>query len=243
MIRLSERMSHLAVLVSEGMVLCDVGTDHGYLPIWLLQAGRIPKAYAMDIGEGPLERAKEHIRQCGLEAYIETRRCDGLAGLMPKEADSILIAGMGGGVMLHILKDGDAVVRQAEELILQPQSEIAEVRKYLYEQGFEIDREDIVEEDGKYYPMMHVRVHTKQEQGVPDEVSLFYGADLLAQKHPVLLEYVNRTVAQLQGILRQLQKAEQTDAVLTRIGEIQKELTMAQAAQERCKEEKNHEMQ
>ena len=86
MVKISRRMKRLASLVSEGAVLADVGTDHGYLPIYLLQAGRIRRAFALDIKEGPLLRAKEHIRAFGLEDYITVRRSDGVAALLAGEA-------------------------------------------------------------------------------------------------------------------------------------------------------------
>ena len=104
MVKLSQRLTHLADMVQEGAILADVGTDHGYLPIYLLLTGKIQRAFAMDIRKGPLLRAKEHTKAYGLGDYITLRISDGVKALAPKEADSILIAGMGGGVMLHILQ-------------------------------------------------------------------------------------------------------------------------------------------
>ena len=158
MIRLSKRLRRLADMVEQGAVLADIGTDHGYVPICLLKEGRIPRAFAMDIKKGPLLLAKEHINAYGLGDYITLRLSDGMKNLAPGEADSILIAGMGGSVMLHILEEGKAALSSAKELILQPQSEIYKVRRYLYQNGFVADREDIVYENGKYYPMMHIRL-------------------------------------------------------------------------------------
>lgn len=153
-----------ASLVSEGMILADVGTDHGYVPIYLIEQKKIPSAIAMDINEGPLERAREHITLYGLNAYIQTRLSDGVAALKPGEADAVLIAGMGGGLVMHILKDGEEVCRAAKELILQPQSELERVRAFLREEGYEILAEDMVLEDDKFYPMMKVHyVGTKHD--------------------------------------------------------------------------------
>ena len=103
MLKISERLCTAASLVSEGNRLADVGTDHGYVPIYLLQQKRIPSAVAMDINRGPLERAKEHIRLYQLDEYIQTRLSDGVEALLPGEADTILIAGMGGGLVIHIM--------------------------------------------------------------------------------------------------------------------------------------------
>lgn len=235
MIKLSERLSHLAALVSENVILADVGTDHGYIPIYLIQTGRISKAYAMDIGKGPLLRAKEHVQACGLGEYITLRLSDGVAALAPEEADSILIAGMGGGVTLHILTEGEAVVSAARELILQPQSEIARVREYLYQKGYIIDREDMVCEDGKYYPMMHVLPNEKADAQISRskeewEVIYRYGEWLLNNKNDVLHQYLLHSIEQYEMILSSLAEAQETIAIQKRRVQIAVELDYAKRA-------------
>ena len=235
MVKLSERFSHLAALVSQDAILADVGTDHGYIPIYLIQTGRISRAYAMDIGKGPLLRAKEHVQACGLGEYITLRLSDGVAALAPKEADSILIAGMGGGVTLHILTEGEMVVKNAKELILQPQSEISRVREYLYANGYWIDREDMVFEDGKYYPMMHVipggiKEHTTRHEKEAWEVIYRYGEQLLKDKNDVLHQYLLHSIEQYEMILANLTKANQTEAIEARRKEISVELSYAKMA-------------
>ena len=102
---LSKRLKAVAELVTPGMRLADVGTDHGYIPIYLTEAGVIPSAIAMDINKGPLERAKEHIREHGLEGKIQTRLSDGLKNLQMNEADCMIAAGMGGGLVIRILSE------------------------------------------------------------------------------------------------------------------------------------------
>ena len=122
-VRLSKRMGALAQMVTAGNRLCDVGCDHGFLPIFLVQQGVIPSAIAMDINEGPLAAAREHIAAYGLQQQITTRLSDGLSGIKEQETDTILIAGMGGALVIHILTEGRKVAQSAKELILQPQSE------------------------------------------------------------------------------------------------------------------------
>ena len=124
-------MKAVASMVTTGGILADIGTDHAYVPIALVQRQKIKGAIAMDINEGPLARAQEHIRAARQEEYIQTRLSDGAEALLPNEADSILIAGMGGELILHILTEGESVCSTAKELILQPQSEIHKVREYL----------------------------------------------------------------------------------------------------------------
>ena len=160
--QLSKRLTALAELVTAGNRLADVGTDHGYVPISLLEQKKIPSAIAMDINRGPLERAHEHILQYGYDNYIETRLSDGLHELQAGEADTVLIAGMGGDLMRRILENGKDVLASVQELILQPQSEIAKVRLWLTEHEWNVVCEDIVLDEGKYYPMMRA-VHGAEE--------------------------------------------------------------------------------
>ena len=227
MVKLSNRLLTVASFVTEGNVLADVGTDHGYIPIYLLQEKKIPRAIAMDINEGPLQRAKEHVAQYGLEGYIETRLSDGVDALKAGEADSILIAGMGGGLVMHILSDGEAVCRQAKELILQPQSELERVRAYLWTNGYVILDEDIVLEDDKFYPMMRVSY-----QGINDEISaenmLFcrYGKGLLMRKHPILREYLVREQKLYEDIRENLCKTASSDKTRERLLEVEKVLEL-----------------
>ena len=194
-IRLSNRLSALASLVSKGHRLADIGTDHGYIPIYLCQTGIIPSAIAMDIGKGPLQQATAHIKQQGLSSRIRTRLSDGLTALQPGEADTILIAGMGGGLVMKILSQGTHALTGSEELILQPQSEIAQVRAYLRTHGFRILEEEMILEDGKYYPMMKVVQETasgQREETVQVQVEDAFGPVLLQKKHPVLKEWLQR---------------------------------------------------
>ena len=153
---LSKRLRAVADLVSPGLIIADVGTDHAYVPIQLVEEGRIPSAIAMDINEGPLLRAEKHIREHGLEHKIETRRSSGLKKLKVQEAQSMIAAGMGGALIIQILSDCPEIVISLKECILQPQSEIGKVRKFLIAHACAIVEENMVYEDGKFYPMMRV---------------------------------------------------------------------------------------
>lgn len=153
---LSARMQALVRMVSAGNRVCDVGCDHGFVSIYLVQRGISPRVLAMDVRQGPLSRAQEHIRQQGLEAYIETRLSDGVSALEAGEADTVICAGMGGRLMQRILEEGREKLEAVGELILQPQSDIPAFRAYLRQAGYVLLAEDMVYEDGKYYPMMKV---------------------------------------------------------------------------------------
>ena len=199
--QLSKRLQAVADMVTTGNRLADVGTDHGYIPIWLYEAGRVPSALAMDLREGPLNRARENIRIHHLEAVIQTRLSDGLHQLQSGEADSIVIAGMGGMLVRKILTEGQAVLPSVKELILQPQSDLDAVRIWLKEQEFKISREDMVFEDGKYYPVI------RAEHGVSTDdrkIWFLYGRHLLESRHPVLEKYLLKEKEQHEKLLNQL---------------------------------------
>ena len=201
--QLSKRLQAVANLVTPGKRLADIGTDHGYVPIWLYEQGRIPSALAMDLREGPLQRAKEHIRMHGLDEKIKTRLSDGLEKLLPGEADSIVIAGMGGMLVVKILTQGQAVLDSVQELILQPQSDLDAVREYLHRTGFVIVQEEMVFEEGKYYPMMKA-VHGENTDD--RKIWFLYGRLLLENRHPVLESYLQKEYDSCCKLLEKLSK-------------------------------------
>lgn len=210
---LSKRLKAVAELVTPGMRLADVGTDHGYIPIYLTEAGVIPSAIAMDINKGPLERAKEHIREHGLEGKIQTRLSDGLKNLQMNEADCMIAAGIGGGLVIRILSEERDTAGSLKELILQPQSEIDSVRKYLTEEGYRIVAEDMVYEDGKYYPMMKAVPCMAGAGEIPySEEELEFGRVLLQQAHPVLGQFLEREMEIQNRILSALESQESVRA-------------------------------
>lgn len=225
MVKLSNRLLAVASFVTDGNRLADVGTDHGYIPIFLVQEKRIPGAIAMDINAGPLERAKEHIDRYGLKDYIETRLSDGVAALLPGEADTVLVAGMGGGLVMHILEEGKEVCMQAKELILQPQSELERVRAYLWSNGYVILEENMVLEDEKFYPMMRV-VYENMIDTEKAENLLFcrYGKCLLEQKNEVLKQYLEREENLYAGILGNLTQTAVSEKTKERITEVEEVL-------------------
>lgn len=222
MIKISNRLMTVASLVSRDLVLADVGTDHAYVPIWLTQQKRIPYAIAMDISPGPLARAAEHIARYGMGGYIETRLSDGVKALAPGEAGAIVVAGMGGGLMMHILETGKQVCTRVEELVLQPQSELFRFREYLLREGYVTDAEEIVEEDGKYYPMMRVHYEGAQAYESSPEEELFqtYGRMLLIKQHPVLKEYLLRERSAYQKIAERLDQGSRSAEQAARREEI-----------------------
>ena len=251
--QISKRLRAVADMVPPGTRLADVGTDHGYVPIFLVQNDRILSAVAMDINRGPLERARLHIRQYNLEGRVETRLSDGLEKLLPGEADVILIAGMGGMLTVRILENGWETAKSAGALILQPQSDIREVRLFLKKNGYRIEEENMVEEDGKFYPMMRAvpspwildpaeeeqeRSHSCAAKSVREgeiscavweELHLRYGPALLKANHPVLLRYLEREQAQMEKVREKLLR-ESGSAAAHRLSEIEEDLRLNRTA-------------
>ena len=215
---LSKRLQAVADLLSEGLKVADIGCDHGFLSIYLIEQGKAPWCLAMDVNEGPLCRAREHIRDRGLSTYIETRLSDGAkeirflcdeTGNKKPETEAAVLAGMGGRLMMKIIADNLDKFVAMEEFILQPQSEIAQVRAYIRFIGHRIVEEDMVLEDGKFYPIMKIKKGSEPEAS-QEERRLFdrYGRILLEKKHPVLFRFLEREKELYGQILEGL--AEQT---------------------------------
>lgn len=230
--QLSERLTAVAGLIKTGRRLADVGTDHGYIPIYLVLRQVCDRAIAMDIGKGPLERAKEHIVRYHLEDRIETRLSDGVAQLNAGEADCMVVAGMGGALTIHILEEGKEVISSMKECVLQPQSEISKVRKYLWEHEFAIVEEDMILEDGKFYPMM--RIIPGCFQKIPQELyELYaqYGQFLIENGHPVLRQYLKKEETISQKLIEQLE--DKVPQPLDRIEELKQQRQLIHQALER----------
>lgn len=226
--QLSLRLSAVAGMVTEGNRLVDVGCDHGYLPVYLILNHKVPRAIAMDVREGPLQRAKDHIAMFGLGEYIETRISDGLTALKEGEGDTLTIAGMGGPLMERILTEGKELAVGFKEIILQPQSDIPHFRHFLRENGWETVKEDMVFEDGKYYPLM--KVVWKEEKLVPwTREEEYFGKFLLLCRHPVLGRYLNREKRIRREILKNLEKTS-TEEGIRRMEEVKEEMQLIEEA-------------
>lgn len=224
--QLSKRLMAVAKMVTPTKSIADIGCDHGYIPIYLVQEGIVKKALAMDVNIGPLESAKENIGIHKCEATITTRRSDGLAALAANEVEGIVIAGMGGNLMMKILSEGKAVLQTVKELILQPQSEIAEVRAFLQANGYAIVAEDMICEDDKYYPMMKV-IHG--EMNLIREIDFIYGPCLLKDKNQVLKHFLEKEKEILEKIIKQISEAGSAVAI-SRRNEIKKEMGLNKLA-------------
>ncbi len=230
-IQLSRRLQMIASLVTPGNRLADVGCDHGYLPIYLVQEGSVPAALAMDVRPGPLAAAKEHVHACKLDDYIALRISDGLKAYHVGEADSLVCAGMGGRLMARILSESMDKARSFKECILQPQSELQEFRRFLREAGFRILGEDTVCEDHKYYFAIKAVYDPQMQAGDEALQTIYdcYGASLLTAKHPVLKAFLEWRDETLRAILQALE-AEDTQTAGERAAQLREECANIQRA-------------
>ena len=223
--QLSERLNTILSLVSQSKCVADVGCDHGFVSIELINRKIAENVIAMDIRQGPLMRAQEHIMHTRLSDKIQTRLSDGVAALKPGEADSLIIAGMGGNLVIHILENGKETVKDMKQCILQPQSEIQKVRKYLRENDFKIIEEKMNELIADKILNSNV-VKKNMMKAVPssniskNENKLYdrFGEYLLETKNPVLEKYLKHQLIKNEQILKGL--FEYADSQKIRISEL-----------------------
>ncbi|MCD8144322.1 MAG: class I SAM-dependent methyltransferase [Oscillospiraceae bacterium] len=147
--QLNARLWAVAEKIPPDCRLLDVGTDHARLPIWLLQHGRVRSVIASDLRKGPLEQARKNLLKYRIGERIQLRQCAGLTGVSPEETDVISICGMGGETILHILEDSPWA--REKRLILQPQSNLALLRRFLQENGYAITEELLCQDRGYFY--------------------------------------------------------------------------------------------
>jgi tRNA (adenine22-N1)-methyltransferase len=235
-VQLSNRLLAAAGMVTKGNIVADIGCDHAYTSIYLCQAGIAPRVIAMDVNKGPLVGAKAHVEEAGLSEQIDIRLSDGLQKLTPGEADTVLLCGMGGLLMIKILSDYPQATASLKELILQPQSEVGEVRRYLHKQGYEITKEHMLKEDGKFYVMMRA-VKSEVPQAYETECDYIYGKLLLEDKNPVLAEYLDRECRLRADVLTAL-AGQDTENAKARKESLGQEFALIEEARNRMTSEK-----
>lgn len=185
-IKLNERLLTAVQFVREGSRLADIGTDHGYLPIFLILEGRIPFAIAADINRGPLDKADENIHKYALDGKIKTVLCDGLRSIDKDEVDDVAIFGMGGELIVKILDEAPWLKDAAKRLILQPMTHPEKLRKYLADNGYRIIGEALSFDRGKIYQTI-----CAEYDGIIrkfDDITLLYGEYILKNGGELLSE-------------------------------------------------------
>ncbi len=218
--KIPERLARIADYVPRGWVVADVGTDHALLPVYLVKQGICPRVIATDLYPGPVEVARSNVAASGTEGKVEVRQGDGLKVLRPGEVDLVIIAGMGGKKMISILESSPEVLKHLQRLILQPNDDAPELRKWLLHHHWLLKDEDLVQEKGRYYEIIVAEPGSDHREnnllsqlapvlGIENgiEVLLEVGPCLLQKKHPLLPGFLKEKIEKLEKIVASLEKA------------------------------------
>lgn len=203
-IKLKPRLSAAAAFARPGKRFADIGTDHAYLPIFLVSEGISPVGVASDINRGPVDRAKKNIRQAGLDGRIGVNLGDGLQGIDNYAPEDIFILGMGGELIAKILEAAPFVKNPALRLILQPMTHHSDTRDWLLKNGFRIDGEALVKEDGRIYQLISAEYDGKVRER--DEIGMILG-DHTQYDKDLLREYAGRLCDAYETMASGLEKA------------------------------------
>ena len=219
--KLTPRLQAIAELVPSGSVVADIGTDHGYLPVYLLLEQISHRAVGVDINSAPLEQARETVAAFNCLLKIDLRLGNGLQMLADDDGvDTVVIAGMGGRTIAEILAAGGEKLRQIERLILQPMSEAGHLRLFLAQNGYAIVHETLVMEGKRLYEIILAKQGTEVET---DLFRLTLGPRLLEKQPPLLPVLLREKIRKLRIVHKSLQSARKDD-MQQKIQEVQREL-------------------
>ena len=200
---ISPRLKTIAEKVSYRTV-ADIGTDHGYIPIYLAEKGLIDRAAACDINKGPLLRAESNIKKYGFEDIVEVRLGDGLKPVEEDEFESLVIAGMGGMLIIDILKNSLEYVVGVKQLVLQPQLDLIAVRRFVHSIGFKIVDEEYIFDDNKYYTVLSC---IQGRDSVYDCADYIFGKVAIEKKDSMLKNYILFEIGKNIKILKNIKDA------------------------------------
>lgn len=199
---LSKRLTIIASHVDKCNSVADIGTDHGYIPIYLVKKGICNKTIASDINKGPIEKAKLNVSFEGLSNKVKCLLGPGLEPLKLGEVDGVVLAGMGGNLTRDILLNDMDKVKLYDFLILQPAQNPEVLREYLYKNNFTIIDEDLIKDEGKYYELFKVKYDSNSKKRIFED-DLYYEISpiLLEKNHPLIKEYINSKISRYENIL------------------------------------------
>lgn len=198
---LSERLLGIISFVKSDSIVLDIGTDHGYIPVYLTENGISKKVIASDISSGSLKKAKQYAKLRGLEHKIDIRLGNGLEVLKPYEVDTVIIAGMGGFLIKEILENNYKKAETINNFILQPMVASKELRMYLYNNNFTIIDEMIVIEEDKYYEIISAKWG---KDFIEDDIFYEFSKPLLKRRDPLLKDYIQNKIVKLNEIITSL---------------------------------------
>lgn len=213
---LSQRLSAVARYAPKGSVVADIGSDHAFLPIYLIKTGKSPRAIVGELNPGPLAVAEKNVREAGVSDRVDLRLGDGLSVIENGEADTVCISGMGGTLIVSILEAGKERLRSVRTLILQPNVAAKNVRKWLYDNGWELTGETILREDGIIYEVLCAIPGDPQAPYRSERWSLDQwfeiGPFLWRQSSPIFKEKWERELEQAERALKGLAQAKSKEA-------------------------------
>lgn len=200
---LSKRLNWIVGKLEKSNIVMDVGTDHGYIPIYLVKNNIASKVIASDINKDPLKKAEINASLDGVRDKIELRLGGGLQPLKNKEAEAVIIAGMGGNLIRDILEHDLNKVKNLNYLILQPAQNPEVLREYLYTNSYEILEEDLCLDEGKYYEIFKVRYKTGNALRLDD---IYYEVSpmLLKNKSSLLKEYIEYKIEKYKKVVKSI---------------------------------------
>lgn len=215
----------VAEMVDKCRILADIGTDHGYLPIYLIKNNIIKKAIAADISKGSCDKAYRNAVLYNMDDLIDVRCGNGLEIIKDTEiADCIVIAGTGGLLAINILKSNEEAVKRASQLILQPQRDIDKVRRYIHSVGFKITNEKMIKEKGKYYTVIKA-VKGNETYNLLEN---YFGRILIERKSAILREFAAEELNKILKILKKMKDNDKTNNIkykeLTELSQLYEEV-------------------
>ena len=211
-IKLSNRLQALASFVTENARVADIGTDHGYIPVWLAQNGIAAEIVAADINKGPLDHARETAAIFGVTGSIRFELCSGLQFDNSGTYDTVIIAGMGGELIASILKDAPASALHHRRFILQPNSRIPYLVQWLQENGYTVLTTKLVKDAGKLYQILIVDFG--EMQVIERESAQLVLHHYIDQKDPLLGEYLDSLLKKYRAMERGMLQGKEDDPAL-----------------------------
>lgn len=218
---LTARLLSIADMARRAVKACDIGTDHAYIPIYLVSECGTKSAVAADIKCGPLKIAEKNIKKFSQDDKISTRLSDGMKNISPDDADTVIIAGMGGTLISQILTDSPHMKKENIRFVLQPMTAVSDLRRYLYENGYSIEDEALSKEDDKLYTVISAR-YTGVSRQDTEEVFLHIGKKLIEKRDPLCKTLILRKINECEKICEGLKKSSDSEECRIKLDYYQK---------------------
>ncbi|ELC8456601.1 SAM-dependent methyltransferase [Clostridium perfringens] len=220
---LSKRLKRIAEHVDKCESVADIGTDHGYIPIYLVKEGICKKAIASDINKGPIEKAKVNVAFEGVSNKIKCLLGPGLNPLKVGEVNGVILAGMGGNLTRDILLADMEKVKKYDFIILQPAQNPEVLREFLYKNDYEIIDEDLIKDEGRFYELFKVKYNENSEKLVFEDELYYEVSPLLREKNdPLFKEFIEEKINRCETILSFIK--EDTEAAKKRKSDLEEKI-------------------